>query len=110
MAIVGSVLGTVGTVLGSPVKSRVKLMTSSAMVARIRPSSMVVAQSRPIGLLRAMVRLCNCCCVAVISVLIVALVSVSAAGTVAVVVAVTVAVVVKIVGGSMMWAVVGWQC
>ena len=82
MAIVGSVLGTVGPVLGSPVKSRVKLMTSSAVVARSSPSSTVVARSRPIALPRAMVGLCDCCCVAVVSVLIVALVSVSAAVTV----------------------------
>ena len=110
MAIVGLVLGTVGPVLGSPVKSRVKLMTSSAMVARSRPSSTVVARSRPIALPRAMVGLSDYCCVAFGSVLIGALVSVYAEVTVAVVMAVTVAVVVTIFGGSMMWAIVGWRC
>ena len=89
VAVVGSVLGLVEPVRGLPVKSKIKLKTSVAMVARSKPKIL------PIALLL----LCVFCCVILKLLLIVAFVSVSGA--------VTIAVGVVFVGGSLMLDVVG---
>ena len=75
--------------------SKIKLMTSSAIVAR----------SRPKALLSALVLLCNCCCVVVKLLLIVVLLSI---GNLMIVASLSVSV--TIVGGLMMGAVVCWWC
>ena len=109
VAIVGLVMGLVGPVLGSPVKRKIKLMTSSAMVAR----------SRPKELLSTLVLLCGCCCVVVDLLLIVVFLSIGilmielflivvlfSIGNLMIVASLSVSV--TIVGGSMMGAVLCW--
>ena len=89
-------MGAVGPVIGSPVKSKVKLMTSSAMVARSRPTALraMVARSRPTALrtlsARAMFELCDCCCGAVVGLLMTAVLVAVASVAVTVAVAVVV--------------------
>ena len=91
VAVVGLALGLVEPVQGLPVKSKIKLKTSVAMVARSKPKILLIA----------LLLLCVCCCVIFKLLLIVAFVSVSGA--------VTIAVGVVFVGGSLMWALVGWR-
>ena len=90
MAVVGSEMGSVGF-LSSPVMSKIKLMTSNAMVAR----------SRPKALPSELVLLCDCCCVVVELLLIVVLFSI---GNLMIVASLSVSV--TIFRGSIMGAVV----
>ena len=83
-------MGAVGPVIGSPMKSKVKLMTSSVMVARSRPTALRTLSAR------AMFGLCDYCCGAVVGLLMTAVLVAVASVAVAVVVAVTVAVVVTV--------------